>query len=329
VKIHLPWFATAALLVALPASCSLINAPDEVRAGVGGSGEGGDGGTGATGSGGSPSSSSSGTGGSTQCTVDIDCAALNNACATHTCEMGTCSGSNAPDGTPCDDGQFCTQADTCEAGQCKAGAEPACKSSNACETVACDEGADMCSVTVNKFCASGDGCCPAGCTSTNDNDCVYWASGVQQDVPPQALVGWTQCHTSTYAGSAPLPDVLAQCNKARLLLACRPVGAANFTLLAMAPRADVLHDCGTETTCVHQANGAGWYFDESSSWGFAPGGEPVNRSSCDYNANMMQTLPHLRMCWHTSADTISAGYRCGDLDLNGNTSWERFVFHAD
>lgn len=321
-KAYLSWFASAALLLALPASCSLINAPDEVRPGSGGAGGDGGGSISASGTGGA-SSSSSGSGGAKPCTSDIDCTAMNTDCATYGCQMGTCTATNAADGTPCDDGQFCTSGESCLAGGCQQGLEPTCTSATACEMSSCDEATDMCTVTQMKFCAGGDGCCPAGCTLNNDNDCLYWASGILQNVAPQTLSGWAQCFGGLYNGSTPLPEVLANCTKSKLLLACRPVGAPSFTLVAMAPRADALFDCGADSACVHPGNGVGWYYDEESSWGFAPAGEAVTRTTCDINSGP------LRMCWHTMGNAVSSGYRCGDNTLNDSAAWERLVFHAD
>jgi hypothetical protein len=42
----------------------------------------------------------------------------------------------------------------------------------------------------------------------------------------------------------------------------------------------------------------------------------------------MQTLPELRMCWHTG-DAITPGFRCGNNDLNSAADWERVIYHAD
>jgi hypothetical protein len=154
-------------------------------------------------------------------------------------------------------------------------------------------------------------------------------AGVQQNVDPSMLAGWSHCWSGVYSDSQPpLSTILAQCDKAKLLMACRPVGAAPYTLLAMAPRADVLFDCGTQSNCTKQSNGVGWYYDESWSWGFAPGGLPVNRNSCDYNDGS-QIQPELRMCWHTGGNSINSGYRCGSNDLNGAADWERVVYEAD
>ena len=111
-------------------------------------------------------------------------------------------------------------------------------------------------------------------------------------------------------------------------MACRPTGAATYTLLAMGPRLDVLFDCGSQNNCTEQSNGVGWYYSTSYSWGFAPGGQSVNRSSCDYNDGSQQS-PELRMCWHTGGGNINQGYRCGANDLNGGFNWERVVYEAD
>jgi hypothetical protein len=136
-------------------------------------------------------------------------------------------------------------------------------------------------------------------------------------------VGWEPCWTGLYNGNEPLADILAACSGDRLMLGCRPVGDANLTLAAMAPRADVLYDCGSTQDCVHQANGVGWYYSDSHSWGFAPGGEAVSRTSCDTE----NTIPEERLCWHTQSNEIDGGWRCGaTTGLNNDNSWERMIF---
>jgi hypothetical protein len=108
-------------------------------------------------------------------------------------------------------------------------------------------------------------------------------------------------------------------------MACRPVGQQNYTVLAMADRDDVIFDTGNGNN-PHNANGVGWYYSGSYSWGFAKEGDPIQRSSCDtQNVN-----PTLRLCWHTGGGTINGGWRCGSTTgLNGNNSWERKLFHAE
>lgn len=158
----------------------------------------------------------------------------------------------------------------------------------------------------------------------------YAPVGVQANVPAATVSGggWSTCFSSTFAESGtPLATIQANCDKAQLMMACRPVGAPNFTLLAAAPRTDVFTDTGTGNT-PHDANGVGWYYNDSYSWGFAPQGAVINRNSCDYDDGT-QTQTNMRMCIHTSGSTTSGGYRCGANDLNGDSGWERVILESD
>jgi hypothetical protein len=97
-------------------------------------------------------------------------------------------------------------------------------------------------------------------------------------------LGWTMCYNDTYdvvMNSTLLATILAECNKGKLLLGCRPVNTTILTLAAMGLRSDVLFNCGTTTTCVHVANNVGWYFSTDYSWGFVNGTDSVYRVSCD------------------------------------------------
>mgnify|MGYP007061239460 FL=1 len=118
--------------------------------------------------------------------------------------------------------------------------------------------------------------------------------------------------------------ILAQCNRKKLLLACKPVANSVYTLAAMGLRADVLYNCGTASTCINVANGVGWYFSDDYSWGFVNGGDAVTRSSCDTES----TNSAARLCWHTGGS--DGGYRCGStMGLNSDSSWERAIWHTD
>lgn len=283
-------------------------------------------------------------------------------CGVTGCSIGQCDNQGQcvivpiNQGQPCDDGKFCTTGEHCNnQGQClgtqTCGPDQACFMSGCDEALQsctmtpimndlpCDDG-DACSVgttcqsgvcgapmsTISQ-CINGDGCCPAGCTLGNDSDCFYWKNGVQKDVPEAALLGWSLCYSDHYDNfSTPVATILSACSKSKLLLGCRPVGQPIFNLVAMAPRVDVLFPCGNLTNCTKQSNGVGWYFDDNFSWGFAPGGQPVNRNSCDYDDGT-QTSPELRVCWHTSGMNISTGYRCGtDYPFS---DWERVVYQAN
>lgn len=262
------------------------------------------------------------------------CTAPGDVCMVGVCNEGlkTCTAVPGNNGGACDDGNDCTGGETCSNGTCQGGVPAnqgqACDDKNGCTAgTTCDNGTCANATSTITQCIDGDQCCPNGCA--NDKDCLYWVAGVQVNVPQTALTGWTQCFSGTYDQNQPtMSTLLQQCNKAKLLMACRPTGQQSYTLLAMGPRLDVLFDCGTQTNCTKQSNGVGFYWSDQYSWGFAPGGLPVNRNSCDYNDGS-QVSPALRLCWHTGGGSINSGYRCGDNDLNGAFNWERVVYHAD
>ena len=163
---------------------------------------------------------------------------------------------------------------------------------------------------------------------------AYMPVGVQQNVPEATVTGggWTVCYSSGYDNSGDsLAAIQASCSEEAVMMACRPVGDPNFTLLAAAPRADVFFDTGNPGTnpggyqTPHTANGVGWYYNDDWSWGFAPAGEPINRDSCDFFPG---TVEDLRMCIHTNGGSTSDGYRCGNNNLNGNAGWERVILMA-
>ena len=264
------------------------------------------------------------------------CAPPQNVCMIGVCNeaLDTCTASPGNNGSACEDQNPCTSGETCSNGQCLGG-QPAnqgalCEDGDGCTLgTTCQNGSCSGPTSVIATCQSGDSCCPPGCALNQDGDCLYYVPGVQQNVPEATLTGWTQCWIGDYAQSSPpLATLLQQCSKSKLLMACRPTGSPTWTLLAMAPRLDVLFDCGSTTDCTKQSNGVGWYYSTSYSWGFAPGGQSVNRNSCDYN-NGGQILPGQRLCWHTGGGSISSGYRCGDNDLNGASNWQRALYHAD
>jgi len=157
----------------------------------------------------------------------------------------------------------------------------------------------------------------------------YRPVGPQTNVMELQVVlgGWTACYSDLFnAGTGVLVNILAACNKANLMLACRPVGTNTYAVLAQAPRADVTFVTPADTTTVHVANGTAWYFNTSRSWGFAKGGDTVNKNSCDtaVAANAEQ-----RLCWHTSAGNVVSGHRCGITEFINNATYQRVVLHRD
>ena len=101
----------------------------------------------------------------------VDCGALAGPCVTAECDPGTgeCQESPLEDGAACDDGNACTQADSCQGGECK-GAEPVvCEGGDAChELLPCDPATGLCGVVKapdGSVCDDGDAC-------TQKDECI-------------------------------------------------------------------------------------------------------------------------------------------------------------
>ena len=114
----------------------------------------------------------------------VTCAALDQCHAAGDCDprTGQCPNPTKPDATPCDDGNACTQPDSCQAGRC-VGANPVvCTASNQCHDAGvCDPATGACSDPAKPdgtMCNDGDACtktdtCQAGtCTGANPVVCT-------------------------------------------------------------------------------------------------------------------------------------------------------------
>jgi hypothetical protein len=231
------------------------------------------------------------------------------------------------DGAACDDSNDCTAGETCSSGSC-IGGQPtnegqACDDADGCTSgTTCSAGVCTNATSTITQCIDADQCCPPGCS---DSDCLFWQSGVLQNIDESELTGWKLCFSDDYGSFAsPLSSVLTQCDKSKLLIACRSAFTTTLTLAAMGERDDVLYDCGSQFDCTHEANGVGFYYSDSWSWGFVPAGVSVQRNSCDVGFGS----DDLRMCWHTGGGQMNGGYRCGS-NYPFDPSWVRLVFEAD
>ncbi len=79
----------------------------------------------------------------------MNCSQLTQGCVLGVCDTNTgqCTTQNLNNGDPCDDLDACTENETCQSGSCLGG-QPVVQ------------------------CVHSDGCCPSGCTATNDLDCA-------------------------------------------------------------------------------------------------------------------------------------------------------------
>lgn len=85
---------------------------------------------------------------------------------------------NVQDGTPCDDGLFCTVGDTCQSGTCSRGSFRSCDDGVLCTLDSCDEQGDVCrNEPLNSRCTPSGPCVEGGCSPSDPradfNGCAF------------------------------------------------------------------------------------------------------------------------------------------------------------
>ncbi|MBM4395017.1 MAG: hypothetical protein FJ087_04945, partial [Deltaproteobacteria bacterium] len=122
-------------------------------------------------------------GGACQKGTPADCSGVADACNDGVCQSTgpdsfTCRKKPKKAGTACEDGQFCTTPDTCNAkGECTGGPPRACPAqADPCAAAACDDDADACvaepkpegaSCEDGDACTAGDSCRTGACAGTD------------------------------------------------------------------------------------------------------------------------------------------------------------------
>jgi hypothetical protein len=158
------------------------------------------------------------------------------------------------------------------------------------------------------------------------NHARYYPSGPQLDVPLDQVLaaGWEICYDGSYSDSEIElygPDGLLEdlCTGEYLMLG-GALGVTTFSdglvldVLATAHRDDVLAYVGDSPNLTHIANGTGWYFSDSWSWGFVAEGDEPNRNSCDVGRVFAPTT----LCWHTEEGLLFEGYLLAGVEGVGN-----------
>jgi hypothetical protein len=166
---------------------------------------------------------------------------------------------------------------------------------------------------------------------------IYSPVGPQVNVAMGTVItgGWSVCFSAPYGQFGPsVATAVSGCTGDLMMLAAAVNGSNDFDLLAWAPKADVMFNTGFSNT-PHDANGSGWYFSDTYSWGFAPAGAPIDRQSCDIVASTsfggVDATTPLRLCWHTGGGNMSGGWRVGAADfLNDEpTRFTKYILTAD
>ena len=113
----------------------------------------------------------------------VTCTASDQCHLAGVCDTGTgvCSNPSKPNATACNDGNACTQLDSCQSGACFGSNPVNCSDSNACTTDSCDPGTGACSnpnLPNGTSCSDGNACtqsdsCQSGvCTGANAVTCT-------------------------------------------------------------------------------------------------------------------------------------------------------------
>ncbi len=157
-------------------------------------------------------------------------------------------------------------------------------------------------------------------------------AGIQENLSLTDLraQGWITCYQDAYSNTGTtIASILAGCQGTYMMLACRADNVTDtITVAAADTRTVVTTPDATGTTTFHAANGVGWYFTDTQSWGFFPANDTLNRSSCDIPGvgGVASEDADKRLCWHASAGVINGGFRCGATQfLNSNATWQRLV----
>ncbi len=159
------------------------------------------------------------------------CAAPGDVCLIGTCDeaSNSCVAVPGPNGIACNDNNLCTVNEACNNGVCTNGAPAnqggACNDGNACTGPdLCNNG--VCAGAQIVACANGDGCCPAGCTLAQDDDCnafsmpSYDASQTFQDALSSTTMtlAWDGTSFWSCSGGSPGGDRLARYSAAGALM---------------------------------------------------------------------------------------------------------------
>jgi hypothetical protein len=140
-------------------------------------------------------------------------------CTRDVCTLGVCSNPDAAMGTRCDDGQFCTATDTCDAsGNCN-GTGARCDDRATCTTDSCDEAADRCVYMPDAVSCSIGGACVAAGTVNPSYPCLVCD-------PTRSGTDWTPLAVGTECGDSSCAAgrlTMRACNEVGFCVASEPV----------------------------------------------------------------------------------------------------------
>ncbi len=257
--------------------------------------------------------------------IDIDeCAANESPCGEGSECVNTLGGfeCECAAGFEANDDGVCVDIDECADPDVKCDVNARCQNTDGGYECICNPG----------FQGDGRSCCPENPAGG------YSPCGPQTEVDVAVVEngGWNRCYLGLYDAGLEPDTIVQSCGGDDLMLACRPVGSNQLTLLAWAPKDDVLRDTGRPGTQVDEnvdittvSNGSEWYYGlraagSRGSIGFFRAGDDARKNTCD---PLTTGSAEQRLCWHVGNGIAIGGYRCGETQgLNESRAWERLMF---
>jgi hypothetical protein len=172
-------------------------------------------------------------------------------CTSDVCTAGACSNPDAPPGTSCDDGLFCTRTDTCDgAGTC-GGTGATCDDGRSCTIDTCDDAADLCSNVMGRGCIIGGECVGEGLESPA-YPCLYCD-------PDRSTTDWSRRASGTECGAL-------RCDAGTLRLpgTCDSAGFCVAPAAMRCPTGACADATSCETPCTASSCAAGEYCDTAT-----------------------------------------------------------------
>jgi len=245
------------------------------------------------------------------------CTSDSNECTSDVCSSsGTCV-HNALTGSSCSsDGNSCT-GDSCTAlGVCGHPAltgDDCTTDNNACTNDVCSSSGTCAHNTINS-CIDGDGCCPSGCNSGNDDDCVGCSSNGQCTEGNSCTTPKCSGGTCSYPPIAGCCTSSNQCNDYNACTSNICVGTCTYPTINNC--CTDASDCSGNDICVGNSCVAptGWCGDGSvNSAGEDCDGSDLNGETCasQLGAGYTGTLSCSGCSFDTSRCYISSA-PCGD-----------------
>jgi hypothetical protein len=234
---------------------------------------------------------------------------------------GTCSNPNAPDTTPCTDGNMCTTTDQCTAGKCVPGAAKACPAPGPCQNV-CDPTTGMCNPPkpAGTKCDDGNKCTTGQDTCNAMGMCTGKAKVcTAQDTCH--LAGTCDPTTGVCSNPAKMPGT--PCEKGNKCLtgdACNAAGVCVEGTTAVVCGPNTCKQCNEDTgTCTGANKPGDTPCDDGNK---CTTGEKCGGGTCKGGTAVVCQTPECQKCDPASGvcitDAAKVGMKCHDgVDCTG------------